>query len=144
MKQILVTLLLAAGIVAGLAGIPLAASDELDRLPRVTDLPEGVIQVSPAIPGMGEHWADPKTLPLGPIYCVIEGRVTCMEYMISQQDFADGKSFENLRPWFKGPNQPAVHHMEFNFEPQGHEGFEVPHYDIHMYFVSPEVRLSQK
>lgn len=144
MMQNLATILVAVGIAAAMMAPAQAASDELDRLPRVTDLPEGVIQVSPAIPGMGEHWADPKTLPLGPIYCVIEGRVTCMEFMISQQDFADGKSFEKLRPWFDGPNQPAVDHMEFNFEPHGHEGFEVPHYDIHMYFVSPEVRLSQK
>ena len=93
---------------------------------------------------MGEHWANPKDLPLGPIYCVMDGRVTCMEYMISQADFEAGKSFLELRPWFAGAEQPAIDHMEFNFMPHGHEGFEVPHFDVHMYFVSPQVRQTQE
>lgn len=122
---------------------PVAAVDNLAGLPRTGALPEGVIQISPFIPGMGEHWANPKNLPFGPIYCVMNGRVTCMEYMISQADFAAGKSFEQLRPWFAGAEQPAVDHLEFNFEPHGHEGYKVPHYDLHMYFVSPEVRQTR-
>ncbi|MGQ7793885.1 hypothetical protein ACUN0C_15870 [Faunimonas sp. B44] len=121
-----------------------AADGALDKLPKVESLPAGVIQISPFIPGMGEHWADPKTLPLGPIYCVMDGRVTCMEFMIAQKDFEEGRSFEQLRPWFSGTEQPPIDHMEFNFEPHGHEGFTVPHYDIHMYFVSPEVRATTK
>jgi hypothetical protein len=114
--------------------------DELNYLPKVEKLPKGVEQVSPFIPGMGEHWANPKDMPFGPIYCVIRGHVTCMEYMISQKDFAEGRSFVELKPWFDGATQPAVNHMEFGFQPKGHHGFEVPHYDVHMYFVSPEVR----
>ena len=119
------------------------AQSNLESLPTVDALPDGVVQVSPVIPGMGAHWANPKNLPLGPIYCVIEGRVTCMEYMISQDDFEAGKSFTELRPWFEGAEQPAIDHIEFNFEPNGHEGYEIPHYDVHLYFVSPEVRKTQ-
>ena len=121
----------------------LAATDGLAGLPRTDALPEGIVQISPFIPGMGEHWANPKDLPFGPIYCVMNGRVTCMEYMISQADFAAGKSFELLRPWFDGVEQPAIDHMEFNFEPHGHAGYEVPHYDVHMYFVSPQTRQTR-
>ena len=117
-----------------------AVSAEIEGLPTTDKLPEGVVQVSPFVPGMGEHWADPKNLPLGPIYCVMDGHITCMEYMIAQDDFEAGKSFTTLRPWFEGTEQPAIHHIDFNFEPNGHEGYEIPHYDVHMYFVSPETR----
>ncbi len=120
-----------------------ASAGSLDGLPSAKSLPEGVVQVSPMVPGMGEHWANPKDLPFGPIYCVMNGRVTCMEYMISQEDFNAGKSFKELRPWLARAEQPAIDHMEFNFEPHGHEGYEVPHYDVHMYFVSPETRQTR-
>jgi hypothetical protein len=151
----IVTLLAAAGLFALGTGVVFAHDGKiqsaavnqpvagLDALPSTASLPEGVIQISPFVPGMGEHWANPKDLPFGPIYCVMDGKITCMEYMISQADFQAGKSFELLRPWFAGAQQPAIDHMEFNFEPNGHEGYEVPHYDVHMYFVSPELRQSR-
>jgi hypothetical protein len=122
------------------AGSIAASSAELDlsTLPKVSQLPKNVVQVSPVIPNMGAHYADPKTLPFGPIYCVISGRVVCMEYMVSQKDFAKGKSFTDLAPWFDGAQQPAINHMEFQFNPKGHPGYEIPHYDVHMYFVSKE------
>ena len=142
------TVKLAAALVAGLAMVAAAqasrADTSFDKLPKVESLPKGVVQVSPFVPGMGEHWANPATLPLGPIYCVMNGRVVCMEYMIAQKDFVAGKSFEKLVPWFAGTEQPPIDHMEFNFEPNGHEGFTVPHFDVHMYFVSPGVRMTTK
>lgn len=120
-----------------------AVSSEIEGLPTTDKLPDGVIQVSPFVPGMGEHWANPKDLPFGPIYCVMDGHVTCMEYMIAQDDLEAGKSFTTLRPWFAGAAQPALNHMEFNFEPNGHEGYTIPHYDVHMYLVSPETRQAR-
>jgi hypothetical protein len=153
--QRFVTFLAAAGLFALSTGIVFAHDGKiqsaavnppaagLEALPSTASLPQGVVQVSPFIPGMGEHWADPKNLPFGPIYCVIDGKITCMEYMISQADFEAGKSFELLRPWSAAAAQPPIDHMEFNFEPNGHEGYQVPHYDVHMYFVSPEIRQSR-
>ncbi len=57
-------------------------------------LPEDVIQLTPCVPTMGEHWADPdpKNMPLGPIYGVINDEVVFVELMPAQADFADGKS----------------------------------------------------
>ncbi len=130
----------AALVIASLTGV---SADEFAKLPSVSILPKGTVKVSGVVPGMGEHWANPKDLPLGPIYCVMNGRVTCMEYMISQADFQAGKSWTELTPWFEGTAQPGVDHMEFNFVPNGHEGYEIPHYDVHMYFVSPEVRQTR-
>jgi len=123
------------------ASQPLAK--RLAHLPPLADLPLGVERISPHVPGMGEHWADPRDLPLGPVYCVMEGRVTCMEFMIAQQDLRDGKSFERLRPWHRiATPQPPVDHVNFDFVPKGHPGFEVPHYDVHLYFV-PAALLEQ-
>jgi len=95
-------------------------------------LPEGVVQISPCVPGMGEHWADPKNMPLGPIYGVMGDEVVFVELMPAQADFAAGKSWhEVLVP----PAGQVIDHVDFDYLPEGHEGYEVPHYDIHAYFV---------
>ena len=72
------------GVCTGLALLHALAHIELnaidlawDLLARfgTADLPAGTIKVSPPVPGMGEHWANPRNLPLGPIYCVTNGKV---------------------------------------------------------------------
>ena len=62
-------------------------------LPDVSSLPKDVIQLSGVVPGMGEHWANPAHLPLGPIYGVSNGKVIFLEFMIDQDSFKTGKSF---------------------------------------------------
>lgn len=114
------------------------ASMETANLPAVEGLPESAIQLSGAIPAMGAHYANPADMPVGPIYCVHDGKVVCLEYMLTQADFAAGKSWTNLQAM---PGLPPVNHVNIEFEPNGHEGFEVPHYDIHMYFISPDERM---
>jgi hypothetical protein len=114
---------------------PVLAQDSYAALPGVETLPEGVIQISGVVPAMGEHWADPATLPLGPIYCVHQGKIVCLEFMIAQEEFTAGKSWPMLAGM---EGLPAANHTHIGFEPQGHEGFEVPHYDIHMYYLNPE------
>ena len=113
-----------------------AHADEFSSLPDTTILPQGTVRVSGVVPRMGEHWANPKDLPLGPIYCVHKGKVVCIEYMISQADFQAGKSWRELAGL---KNLPSIDHVNMGFEPKGHEGYEVPHYDMHIYFVSPAV-----
>jgi uncharacterized protein YjiS (DUF1127 family) len=137
-------LALAAVAAAALGTAPeLTAADDFARLPALADLPAGTVKVSPAIPGMGEHWANPKDLPLGPIYCAMHGKVVCAEFMVSQKDFANGRSLERLRFGLRD-KQPPIDHLELKFQPHGHEGFEIPHYDLHMYFISPEARFSEQ
>lgn len=79
------------------------------QLPDASVLPQDVIQVSPLVPRMGEHWANPQTLPLGPIYCVHEGKIVCFEFMISQADFEAGKSWPALTGI---KNMPPVDHID--------------------------------
>lgn len=104
-------------------------------LPDANSVPKDVIQLSPTVPQMGEHWANPKDMPIGPIYCVHNGKIVCLEFMISQSDFAAGKTWPALAGM---KDLPAVDHLSILFEPNGYEGYEVPHYDLHMFFVSPE------
>ncbi len=119
----------------GMTGRAFAQDSSYDWLPSVDILPDNVIQISETVPGMGEHWAEPSTLPLGPIYCVHEGKIVCIEFMMAQEDFQNGMSWPVLTG-FDG--LPPVNHTNISFEPEGHEGFTVPHYDVHLYFLSPE------
>ncbi len=96
-------------------------------------LPDGVIQLTPCVPGMGEHWADPANMPFGPIYGVMGDEVVFVEVMPSQADFEQGMSWTQILMPVAGQ---SINHVDMEFEPHGHEGYTVPHYDIHAYFVS--------
>lgn len=111
-------------------------------------LPKGTVQISPVVPQMGEHWTNPNEdiLYLGnddpvfkAIYGVYQGKLVFIEQMISQKYLVQGKSFTNFAG-MKGLPSPAIDHSNIEFVPQGHEGYEIPHYDIHHYFISPEER----
>ncbi|RFU61125.1 hypothetical protein [Peribacillus glennii] len=113
----------------------------------VLDLPNGSISLegtkdvmAPGVPGMGQHWGSPAELPLGPIYGVEKGKLVFIEQMISQEDFANGKNYVNI-PGMKGLPSPAIVHSDVEFVPHGHPGFEVPHFDIHHYFVTHKEHL---
>ncbi len=102
-------------------------------------LPAGSVQLSPCVPGMGEHWANPDDMPFGPIYGVKDGRLVFVEVMISQEDFNSGKSWTDvLHP----AQDYAIDHLDIEFGSQGHEGYEIPHYDLHAYFVSHETHTA--
>lgn len=55
--------------------------------------------------------------------------------MPAQADLAAGRSWTGLD---LTEGLPPVDHVDIQFVPNGHEGFEVPHYDIHAYFITPE------
>jgi hypothetical protein len=102
-------------------------------------LPKGVIPLTPSVPKMGEHWAVPETMPLGPIYGVEKGKLVFIEQMPAQEVFIKGENIVNL-DGMKGLPSPSINHSNIEFQEHGHEGFEVPHYDIHHYFITPEER----
>ncbi len=128
------TILLVGALIMGSA-LPAMAQNTRESLPDASGLPEGTIQLSGVVPQMGEHWGNPADMPVGPIYCVHEGKIVCLEFMLAQEDFAAGKSWPDLAGM---DGLPPVDHVSIGFEPQGHEGYEVPHYDIHLYFLPPE------
>jgi hypothetical protein len=102
-------------------------------------LPKGVVKITPSVPKMGEHWAQPTDMPMGPIYGVEKGKLVFIEQMPAQELFTKGESVVNLNG-MRGLPSPPINHSNIEFQPLGHEGFEVPHYDIHHYFITPEER----
>jgi hypothetical protein len=98
-----------------------------------TVLPPGTIKLTPAVPQMGEHWSNPKDMPLGPIYGIYKGKLIFIEIMPAKDlDKTVHDLPANLVP------APVIDHFDIDWNPAGHEGFEVPHYDLHAYFISRE------
>ncbi len=91
---------------------------------------------------MGEHWANPQKLPLGPIYLVYKGKVIGLEYMYAEKDMMDMSiptpaGLEQFKALMDLPVGATINHVDVSFMPKGHEGFAVPHSDIHLYFITP-------
>lgn len=137
------TLALVAAL-ASLAAAPAAAPAAPPPLPpqpnvHPAGIPADALRLSPCVAGMGEHWANPKDLPLGPIYGVYDGKPVFTEVMIDQKAFAAGKSYvDALKPL---PGY-AIDHVDVEFEPSGHAGYPIPHYDIHAYYVAHSVHTA--
>jgi hypothetical protein len=114
----------------------LAGATPMQLPPQPTVHPAGIpkdaVLVSPCIATMGEHWANLKNLPVGPIYGVWQGKPVFTEIMVSVKQLEQGFSWANIHalPGYK------IDHVDFEFEPHGHQGFPVPHYDLHAYYVS--------
>ncbi|MGA8532895.1 MAG: hypothetical protein WB615_02165 [Candidatus Tumulicola sp.] len=126
-------------MIAALAAAALGINAAAIAAAPPAGLPAGVQQVSPCVPGMGEHWANPKDLPFGPIYGVYNGKVVFTEVMIDQTAFAAGKSWtDQLKP-IAGH---TIDHVDIEFQPKGHPGYEIPHYDVHAYFVPHAVHTA--
>ncbi len=105
---------------------------------RPAGIPADAMLVSPCIATMGEHWANLKNLPLGPIYGVWQGKPVFTELMVSVQQLQKGFSYADIHalPGY------TIDHVDVSFEPNGHEGFPIPHYDIHAYYVTPAVQAT--
>lgn len=123
--------------VAVSAALPAAAgAPQLPPQPKLhpAGVPNNALLVSPCIQNMGEHWAALKDLPTGPIYGVYKGKPVFSEIMVTVEQLQKGFSYENIRAL------PGYHidHVNVNYEPKGHEGLPVPHYDVHAYYISAE------
>ena len=116
-------------------GNPVRATVQQPAGPVAWEPPPGVVQISECVPTMGEHWANPQDMPMGPIYTVYRGQLISIEYMPSQADFAAGKSWNDLTFRYWG-QQLAIDHADIDFLPEGHEGYEVPHYDMHFHLMT--------
>jgi hypothetical protein len=124
-------------------GVPAAADSAQPMLPpqpavHPAGIPADAVLVSPCIATMGEHWASLKDLPTGPIYGVWQGKPIFTEMMISVKQLQNGFSYADIHalPGY------TIDHIDFEYEPNGHQGFPVPHYDLHAYYVSPAVQAT--
>lgn len=124
------------GFVCGAAAIAApAGAPPLPPQPNVrpSGIPADVLLVSPCVKGMGEHWANPKNLPLGPIYGVYDGKPVFTEVMIDKASFASGKSYVDVLQPLPGY---TIDHVDIEYVPHGHAGYPIPHYDVHAYYVT--------
>ncbi len=113
-----------------------AAADGLSHLPLLSDIAPEAVAISPHVPQMGAHWAEPANLPLGPIYCVIDGRVVCVEYMFLASEFAAGTDWTGITT---GMQTPPITRIDMEFKPDGVGPFQEPLYQLHLYFAESEV-----
>jgi len=99
---------------------------------RPAGLPKDVVMVSPCVATMGEHWMNLKNAPTGPIYGTYNGKPVFSEIMVTVEQLKKGFAWGNLRPL---PGY-KIDHVDLRYEPKGHEGLPVPHYDLHAYYIS--------
>jgi hypothetical protein len=122
--------------------LALAAPEEPMLPPQPSVHPAGIpadaLLVSPCVATMGEHWVNPKNMPVGPIYGVWQGKPVFTEIMVSVDRLQKGFSYADLHalPGY------TIDHVDFKYEPQGHPGLPIPHYDLHAYYVSPAVQAT--
>jgi hypothetical protein len=113
-----------------------AAAEGLSHLPLLSDIAPEAVAISPHVPNMGAHWAEPANLPLGPIYCEIEGRVVCIEYMFLASQLASGADWTGIAT---GMQTPPVSRIDMEYKPEGVGPFQEPLYQLHIYFAQTEV-----
>lgn len=128
----LVRALAIGALVVSLAGRAAGADTSMKPPAHLPGMPN-VVLVSPCIPAMGYHYADPKTLPFGPIYGWYNGKETFTEIMPNLQQFGSmHQSWDDVLKPLPGYN---INHVDFWYEKNGHPGYWVPHYDIHAWYV---------
>jgi hypothetical protein len=122
-----------AAVLIGLAAP--APADQGTALPpqpkvRPAGMPAEYTMVSPCIAGMGEHWKDLSN-PSSLIYGSYRGKVIFTEIMVPLTQLQSGVSYADLRalPGY------SIDHIDFKFQPEGHAGMAVPHYDLHAYYL---------
>ena len=133
-KIFVISLLVLVSILLAACGAPAATKMEL---------PKDAQKLSDVVPAMGEHWANPAQLPLGPVYLVHKGELIGLEYMWTEDMMQhlsiptpEGtEEFDVLVPL---PVGVKVDHVDIAFMEHGHEGFDVPHWDMHLYFITQE------
>lgn len=99
-----------------------------------------LVKLPDFIPGIGQLFVDPVTLPAGPFLAYDgNGQLVSTIYMIPVSDLNPDKSFDDLAA--PGGN---VDHVDIYFN-AGHPGVEVPHAHIVLWHVSAaDEKLVQK
>ena len=89
-----------------------------------------LVKLPAFLPGIGQLFVDPATLPAGPFLAYDhDGRLVSTIYMIPIADLNPDKSFDNLA----APGG-AVDHVDIYFN-AGHPGVEVPHAHLVLWHV---------
>jgi hypothetical protein len=96
-------------------------------------LPKNLVPVMGCIPAMGYHYEKAGDGAFGPFYGYFAGKPIFTEVMVSKNAFATGQSWDNQLKPLPGYK---IDHVDIWWEPHGHPGYLVPHYDIHAWYVT--------
>jgi hypothetical protein len=90
-----------------------------------------LVKLPDFLPGLGQLWVDPNTLPAGPFLAYDhKGKLVSTIYMIPMKDIQDQKKFDDL----KSPGG-RVDHVSMYYN-AGHPGVPDPHYHVVLWHVS--------
>jgi hypothetical protein len=126
------------------ASLPASADEQVEKAPpsgaykKVSEL----VKIPDFLPGLGQLYVDPKTLPAGPFLAYDrEGRLVSTVYMLPIEDLSNkDKRFDDLAaPGGK------VDHVDVSFN-AGHPGVEKPHAHVVLWHVpkADEQRVAAK
>ena len=125
---------------AMLAGLTPALAQDVTSAPP----PEPYQQVSELVelpeflPGLGQLFVDPATLPAGPFLAYDrDGELVSTVYMIPVADLNPDTTFDNL-----GAPGGNVDHVDVYFN-AGHPGVEQPHAHVVLWHVADESRVAE-
>lgn len=123
---------LTAAAFACLAAAPsMAAEPDHAPPPAPYQKVSALVKLPDFLPGLGQLYVDPKTLPAGPFLAYDHnGRLVSTVYMIPLKEMNDHKKLDGLAS--PGGN---VDHVDMYYN-AGHPGVAVPHYHIVLWHVS--------
>ena len=124
------TLFLAAAL--ALAPAATMAADSVDKAPPPAPFQKvsKLVKLPDFLPGIGDLYVDPKTLPAGPFLAYDhDGKIVSTIYMVPLEDLQAKKPFDNL----PAPGG-AVDHVDIYFN-AGHPGVEKPHAHVVLWHV---------
>jgi hypothetical protein len=134
----------AAIVLAGALVAPAHAADQVQKAPptgaykKVSEL----VKLPDFLPGLGQLYVDPKTLPAGPFLAYDrEGRLVSTVYMLPIDDLTNkDKRFDDLAAPGGG-----VDHVDVYFN-AGHPGVEKPHAHVVLWHIpkADETRVAAK
>src|SRR5215211_449278 len=135
---------LSAALLLGSLALPAQAADQVEKAPpagaykKVSEL----AKLPDFLPGLGQLFVDPKTLPAGPFLAYDrEGRLVSTVYMLPIEDLSNkDKRFDDL----SAPGG-TVDHVDVYFN-AGHPGVEKPHAHVILWHVpkADETRVAAK
>jgi hypothetical protein len=143
MEDLMLARFAAVALTAALA-MPAMAADQVEKAPpsgaykKVSEL----VKIPDFLPGLGQLYVDPKTLPAGPFLAYDrDGRLVSTVYMLPVEDLSNkDKRFDDLAaPGGK------VDHVDVYFN-AGHPGVEKPHAHVVLWHVpkADETRVAGK
>lgn len=95
-------------------------------------VPDSAIELTKCMPGMGYHYADPETLPRGPIFMRDgDGEVIGIEYLILEEELESGEG--PGREFMLDAFEAGFTNVSLAFEANGVGDLPMPLYALHLY-----------